>query len=197
MKKNICPVCGSENALRVVSKSRKVHFAQEDGFANIKYYVCSNCGSQIALDYEPANEKSVKNALEEARNASVSKNLAKLEKEIPFASIERSFSLPPKTLSKWKNQSKKPSASAAAFVNILALFPWLAYVGFADYNPSESYKIESIAALQLWAQEPEVYPFFAKNENYMTLGVYKSNIKNYDDKPEPYLKSNQGESYVD
>lgn len=197
MKINKCPVCGCNNALRQASKNRKICYAQEERTANINYYICSNCGAEIDLDYESGNEKSVKNALEKARGDSVSKSLAKLEIDMPLTTLERAFALPPKTLSKWKNQSKKPSAAAAAFVNLVSLFPWLAYVGLADYNPSEAYRVESVAALQLWAQEPEVSPFIEVNENYKMPGISKPVIENYDVNIEPYLGNKGRESYVD
>lgn len=176
-----CPICGAESSLNVGSRLYRASYANHDGSTFLKFYTCSFCGSELDLDYEEKNEAAIKKLTEKVRNDSVSHSLVELEKELSLVDIERSFSLPPKTLSKWKNQSKAPSAAAAALVSLLTVFPWLSYVGMTNYDPVLSYKVAGAAVLKELAKNPNNYPFAISNENYSAIGVINERTKNYTD----------------
>ena len=110
-----------------------------------------------------------------ARSNSVSETLERLEKTTSFTDIERSFYLPPKTLSKWKNESKSPSASAAALVSLLGVFPWLSYVGMANFEPETAYKIAGAAFFAKATESEKIRAFYSSSNNYELLGLVKDN----------------------
>lgn len=176
-----CPICGAESSLHVGSRLYRASYANHDDSTSLNFYTCSFCGSELDLDYEEKNENAIKELTEKVRNDSVSNSLLELEKELSLVDIERSFSLPPRTLSKWKNQSKAPSAAAAALVSLLSVFPWLSYIGMANYNPIVAYKVAGAAVLKELAKNPDNYPFVISNENYSAIGVIKEKTKNYTD----------------
>ncbi len=169
MLNKTCPICGAKSAL---SKNKKIFIAK---YANtgtevtIPVMVCSCCGAKIDLGKE--TDKLRKQAMITARNNSVSNTLENLEKTSSFVEIERSLYLPPKTLSKWKNQSKTPSAAAAALVSLLGVFPWLAYVGMTNFNPDMAYKIAGAAFFAKASESEKIKAFYSSSDNYDILGL--------------------------
>lgn len=173
---NVCPICNAKKSLHKKEKDSKVSYNLQHASAKINYYKCSCCGAELELNFEKENELAIKKATERARSNSVSETLKQLEKDFSFVEIERSLFLPPKTLSKWKNQSKTPSAAAAGLVSLLGVFPWLSYVGLVNYNLKESYKIAYTAILKKLKEEPEIYNEITmvtqKNQTYNPESIY-------------------------
>ena len=169
MKK--CPICGAENALKKIKTEYKATYGLKSHSTELNSYECSCCGANLDLDCEEQNELAIKEATSIARNDYVSEILEKLEKANSFVEIERSLYLPPKTLSKWKNQSKSPSAAAAALVSLLGVFPWLSYVGMVNYNSSDAYKIAYAAILKKASEEPDNFIFSMSNDFYNGIAV--------------------------
>ncbi len=186
---NICPICNAKNTLHKKEKNFKVSYNLQNVLAKINYYKCSSCGAELELNFEKENELVIKKATEIARSNSVSETLKQLEKDFSFVEIERSLFLPPKTLSKWKNQSKTPSAAAASLISLLGIFPWLSYVGLVNYNLKESYKIAYTAILKKLKEKPEIYNEITmvtqKNQTYnpesicieTPFNIYTENIE--------------------
>ena len=166
-----CPICGAENALKKVNTEYKATYSFKTHSTELNSYECSCCGANLDLDYEEQNEVAIKEATSIARNNCISEILEKLEKTNSFVEIERSLYLPPKTLSKWKNQSKAPSAAAAALVSLLGVFPWLSYVGMLNYNLADAYKIAYAAILKKASEEPDNFIFSMSNDFYNGIAV--------------------------
>ncbi len=167
-----CPVCGAKDTLTKGFSVYTAKYVNAQVSNTLEYYKCSCCDAELSLDCKEKNEAAIKNALETARMNSVAETIKQLEESISLVEIERSFSLPPKTLSKWKTKSKSPSAAAAAFISLLGVFPWLTYVGMCGYNVIQSYKMAGIAFFKEMAKNPNNYPFAMANENYSIIGVY-------------------------
>lgn len=166
-----CPICGAENALKKVKSEYKATYSFKTHSTELNSYECFCCGANLDLDYEEQNELAIKEAALIARNDCVSEILKTLEKTNSFVEIERSLYLPPKTLSKWKNQSKAPSAAAAALVSLLGVFPWLSYVGMVNYNSAEAYKIAYAAILKKASEEPDNFIFSLSNDFYNGIAI--------------------------
>ena len=173
MTDNKCPVCGSEFSLKEETKTFTAVYAGSRATVSIPVKVCSCCGAKFD-DGKDADELR-KKAMLAARSNSVSETLERLEKTTSFTDIERSFYLPPKTLSKWKNESKSPSASAAALVSLLGVFPWLSYVGMANFEPETAYKIAGAAFFAKATESEKIRAFYSSSNNYELLGLVKDN----------------------
>lgn len=171
MKSKVCPICGGKGTIRRETKDFSAKYALTEYITKVPVDVCSRCGAKFDLGTKSDTLK--KQALVIARNNSVTNTLISLEKDCSFSEIERSFSLPAKTLSKWKNQSKSPSAAAAALVSLLSVFPWLAYVGMADYEPVTAYKLAGAAFFSKAAENDQIKTFMLSNERYDVMGIYK------------------------
>ncbi|MBO4859045.1 MAG: hypothetical protein J5527_11090 [Treponema sp.] len=169
MLNKTCPVCGSKSALSKENKITKAIYAGTSAEITVPVMVCSCCGAKF--DAGKDTDKLRKQAMVTARNNSVSKTLEELEKTHSFVDIERSLYLPPKTLSKWKNQSKTPSAAAAALVSLLGVFPWLSYVGMANFEPVMAYKIAGAAFFAKATESEKIKAFFSASDNYEVLGL--------------------------
>lgn len=172
---NKCPVCGSESTLEQKQKDFNVVYAGNKIPAKLRYYVCSYCEAELDLEFEKDNEIAIKKAADAARCDSVSATLKRLEKTNSFVELERNLALPPKTLSKWKNKSKFPSAAAAALINLLGVFPWLSYIGMVDYNQVDAYNIALVEVLRKAKDCPENLIFAVSNETYNVLAVAHKN----------------------
>lgn len=177
-----CPICGAKGSF---TKGTKVCTAKYNNYSvlkNIEIYSCANCDAELDLENEVKNEAIMKNAYELARKEYVSNKLADLEKNYSFVDIERSFSLPPKTLSKWKNKTKSPSAAAAALVSLIGVFPWLSYIGLADYNEQDAYKIAAASVFNELTKNPDNFPFGYTDDNRLVVGICKIKQKVFTDK---------------
>ena len=169
MLNNTCPICGAKSALSKEDKITKAIYAGTTTDFTVPIMVCSCCGAKF--DAGKDTDKLRKQAMVTARNNSVSKTLEDLEKDYSFVDIERSFYLPPKTLSKWKNQSKTPSAAAAALVSLLGVFPWLSYVGMANFEPVMAYKIAGAAFFAKATESEKIKALYSSSDNYEVLGL--------------------------
>lgn len=168
-----CPCCGKTKSFKRSEKDIKVVYGQTTVTAKLPVQYCSNCGSTFDLDSNADEIR--KEAFITARQKSVCNGLEKLEEKISFAELERCFSLAPRTLSKWKNAAKAPSASAAALVNLLNVFPWLAYVGMSNYDSVEAYKIAAAAVLQKANENPENFILPVSNGKYSGVVLMHTN----------------------
>lgn len=162
-----CPICGSKSTLMNETKIFRAKYVNTEYCVNLPVTVCSCCGAKF--DTGKKDDELRKEALITARNNSVSETLSMLEDS--FTDIERSFCLPPKTLSKWKNQTKAPSAAAAALVSLLGVFPWLSYVGMTNYEPTTAYKLAGAAFFNKATEDEKIKAFYASNDNYEILGL--------------------------
>lgn len=148
MKNLTCPICGTKNSLKEENFTFEVHYNDEKNYITLPSYNCSNCGANIALDHEKENNIALTKASNQARNNFVSKALKNIEKDYDFTTIECCFALPQRTLSKWKNQSKSPSATAAAFISLLNVFPWLTKVAFCEFDKKKAYGLAYMEILK-------------------------------------------------
>lgn len=177
-----CPVCGSEDTLLKNTRKYVAKYMNQQVSKELQQYTCLCCGADLDLEFEDKNEKLMKEAYETARDEKVSFILKEIEKQISFAELERSFALPPKTLSKWKNKSKSPSAAAAALISLISVFPWLSYVGFTDYDVKSAYKFAGVAFFKELSKNPDNFPFALSDENYSAIGVYQNKQTDYKEK---------------
>ncbi len=169
MLNKTCPICGTKSALSKNEKKFTAMYANIGSEISIPVMICSCCGAKFDIGKD--SDKLRKQAMLTARKDCVTKTLEKLEKTNSFVEIERSLYLPPKTLSKWKNQSKAPSAAAAALVSLLGVFPWLSYVGMANFNPDLAYKIAGAAFFAKATESEKIKAFYSSSDNYEILGL--------------------------
>lgn len=167
----VCPICGAEGTLLQNTRKYTAEYMNQHVTKELNQYTCSCCGADLDLEFEENNEILMKEAYDTARKDKISSILAEIEKQCSFVELERSFALPPKTLSKWKKQSKNPSAAAAALVSLLSVFPWLSYVGMTNYNTDMAYKIAGTAFFKEMSKNPDNFPFALSNENYSAVGI--------------------------
>ena len=182
MKLTTCPCCGEKETFKLSEKDFSTTYGQTSITSKLPVMHCNNCGA--TFDADESVEEIRKDSFIKARQESVCKELEKLEKKISFTELERCFYLAPKTLSKWKNKAKSPSATAAAFISLLGVFPWLSYVGMLNYNQNEAYKIAFAAVLQKAKENPENFVMSLTNELYSGIAIvnkskrYKDEYKN-------------------
>ena len=176
-----CPVCGAKGTLSKNTKPYVANYVNSHVLKQLEYYTCDCCDAELPMEFKEKNELTIKDAFEKARQNSVSETLTNLEKNVSFVEIERSFSLPPKTLSKWKTKAKSPSAASAALVSLLGVFPWLSYIGMVAYDPLQSYKIAGAALVKELSKNPDNYPFVLSDENYSIVGICHNKQVNYTD----------------
>ncbi len=169
MNSNVCPICGGKETLRREAKDFSAKYGLTEYITKVPVDVCSACGAKFDLGKKSENLK--KEALIQARTNCVANTLNNLEKEMSFTDIERSLLLPSKTLSKWKNQSKAPSAAAAALVSLLGVFPWLSYVGMTNYEPIMAYKIAGAAFFNKATEDERIKAFYTSNKDYEIMGL--------------------------
>ena len=117
-----CPVCGSKMQHKFYDS---VIYCGSLG-VNVKLsgYECCECGWECGDNKE--NNKIVKKAKEEASvkcAVDIIKNFK--DKKENLSEMERIYSLPVRTLSKWMNHEKKPSAAAVSLLRIISAFPWM------------------------------------------------------------------------
>lgn len=116
-----CPCCGSE--MRLNSSSYPISI----GYGNVQFTynvnVCDKCGYEIE---DKNNEKLMKEAVNKSLYESSEVILSRFKQNnVSFSDIERNFYLPYRTISKWYNKSKIPSASAIELLRIISAFPWM------------------------------------------------------------------------
>jgi len=127
-----CPACGSlKVALTYESKTYSVPYASPFELRT-EVATCQVCNE--SGDFRNANSTAIKQAIEEANQASIGSTLEWLSTSgISMAYIERALRLPTRTLARWK--SGECSASGIALLSLVRTFPWLLEVakdGFSE-----------------------------------------------------------------
>ena len=183
----ICPICQNKN-LEKQKIQYTARYANSEVSAPVTVTVCPVC--QATFDTEKENNLIKKDLFVKARADSVSQSLSDLEKRISLSDIERAFYLPTKTLSKWKNQSKLPSAAGAALVSLVARFPYLAVIGLkADDAFAE--KVLTSALLQKASTNKDIKIRYNSNSCYNELSIVR-NKNNYElEKKQSFMKSKE------
>lgn len=179
MDTNKCPCCGKVDSFKQKEKDFSVVYGQKTSTGKLFVLECDNCGAEFDCDAEK-NDKIRKETMLSTRQESVCDSLKNIEEKISFAELERCFYLAPKTLSKWKTKEKSPSAAAAAFINLINVFPWLSLVGMANYNPIEAYKIACAAVVQKIRQNTSnfVFPLSTNAYDAVVFGYEKTQSYN-------------------
>ena len=140
MNELICPLCGGNDLV----KDKQIRSVLEPfgGKKEIETvnYICNTCG--FNGDFLKENEKALQSCIDELKIQAV-KNILQdfLSNNYSFSAIERALEIPQRTLSKWKNSSKKPSAAVLSLLKYLHLFPWLIEVAEQKYDYSSAQRI--------------------------------------------------------
>lgn len=146
-EKLVCPVCGYDSLERIQQKHVLSEPFGGSKEISVDVFFCSACGS--SGDFNNEHEKLFDQAQEILKQQSVQNILKDLAKvDINMAAIERVLDLPQRTLTKWKNGISKPSASAAALLKFIKLFPWLLEVADNKYDYDTAQKIHTTSAIQ-------------------------------------------------
>lgn len=140
MDELICPLCGGNDLI----KDKQIRSVREPlgGEKEIEAvnYICNTCG--FNGDFFKENEKALQSCIDELKIQAV-KNILQdfLSNNYSFSAIERALEIPQRTLSKWRNSSKKPSAAVLSLLKYLQLFPWLIEVAEQKYDYSSAQRI--------------------------------------------------------
>ena len=128
----LCPWCGSD---KVVTETQPERFAVPHGpSVEIQAVTdtCAQCGE--SGDFGGVNDSAITRARENSIKASVPLMLEQLARSnCTMAYIERSLSLPTRTLARWKIEGT--SAAAVALLRMITTFPWLLDVADNGYQP--------------------------------------------------------------
>lgn len=136
-----CPICGKKLTESRMNYSVTVGSStEEDLVTSVK---CDNCGF-CTSDFEE-NEPIKADVLKKAQSACAVAAIESLKEKYSLSEIELAMGLPLRTLSKYKNQTKNPSASAVALLQLLQTFPWLVVVAEEKFNQDSAYEIAEIA----------------------------------------------------
>jgi DNA-binding transcriptional regulator YiaG len=133
MNEQLCPVC----AMGELQQEKKVLKISKYGLSESRDVEVSYCPVCEAESYLHEEDESVRrdmvNSLEQRNVRIVLEKMA--QKKVNFASLERTLSLPQRTLSKWKQGAIKPSEAGIVLVNLLSIMPWLSRVVDNGYDP--------------------------------------------------------------
>jgi len=147
MSELMCPLCGNEEI-----KNHPTTQILSEPFGGVKEievsnYICDVCGFDGDLLKE--NDNILQETINELKSNAVKSILDEFsEHNYNFASMERALELPQRTLSKWKNQTSKPSAAGIALIKYLYLFPWLIEVAEKKYDYNEAQRIHIFDAFK-------------------------------------------------
>jgi hypothetical protein len=133
-----CSVCGSENiTVKETIERHQIPYGTDIEIKNI-IHVCSDCGSEI--DVTKDDERI--NSLMVSQKASVELMINYLAENVGYtlANIERAFSLPQRTLSRWKT-GQDPSAAGLALLRIIRTFPWITDVADEGFEQGAAKRI--------------------------------------------------------
>ena len=149
-----CPVCGSQKIHKIQMKRELSGGFDISKHITLSGYECEDCS--FSGDFLHENKEVLKQAKEELQSQVMIDTLEYFtDQKISFAGIERVLDLPQRTLTKWKNQKTKPSASALALFKYLRLFPWMLQVADSGFDTEAAQKIHlEIAAHKLIACLP-------------------------------------------
>jgi len=177
---HFCECCGSSNTeIRTSSRYFPIPFSDTLEYKNSVLH-CNDCGEDVDLEDSVPVESflSTENPqYTEAIQKSIDVILSDFQQmEISQSHIERSFGIPARTLSKWRNDRNLPSAAALSFLRILRTFPWLLNVAEKNFNKEKSHRIALKHELQSFFQEIEekgiaVDTYFSLETNCATCKI--------------------------
>lgn len=130
-KKISCPICGSQNIdTSTIEEGHSLPFGVNFSI-NISNNVCKECGAEG--DFEKKNDSVFEEAQKKALTESVILILENLSQSgFTNAQIERTLSLPPRTLARWKSGAY--SDAAITLLRIVATYPWIMDVARNEFN---------------------------------------------------------------
>ncbi|MEL7556141.1 hypothetical protein SDC9_16509 [bioreactor metagenome] len=147
MSKRICPVCGIGALEKILTSITLSDPSGIEKTIEISEYKCPACEAEGDLFGE--NDRVIQDEYKKMRAEAVASMLEKFHsKKISLSAAERVLELPQRTLSKWKNKSMVPSASAALLIRYVNLFPWLLDVADNKFNPKNAQQIHVAAAMR-------------------------------------------------
>lgn len=137
---NICPICGSQKIHKIKIERELTGGFNTSKNITLSAYECEDCG--FSGDIFNENKEALRKAKEELQSEVMIDTLEYFSNQnINFAGIERILDLPQRTLTKWKNQNTKPSASATVLFKYLRIFPWMLKVAENGFNIEIAQKI--------------------------------------------------------
>lgn len=132
----VCPCCGA--IMNAEYRSYPVSVGLGTSTYKYSVNVCPECSYEE--DSDDINSK-MNIAVNDALSDCAHKVLSIFRQNNKnFSDIERNFYLPSRTISKWYNGSKNPSAAAVSLLRIINAFPWIekaADVGFETEKAQE------------------------------------------------------------
>lgn len=151
MNSHMCPICGT-HSLELTEKNKNIKYPYAgEAKIKIKEYYCPNC--DIAGDFFYENDDKINNAINTLKSKSVNNIIAYFnENKVSMTAIERILSIPFRTLSRWKNNTSKPSAAAIALFKYLRTFPWLLDVADHDFDDIFSKNMHLFSAMQMCSE---------------------------------------------
>jgi hypothetical protein len=134
-KEKVCPACGSSNIERISEPEmiQTAYGSQE--IIELSYCLCKDCGFEADID--EGNEKLVIKAKKDSERFSVGSMIENLTNGgYSMAYMERALDLPCRTMTRWKAEDNKISASALALLKTIRTYPWILEVSENqfDYN---------------------------------------------------------------
>ena len=146
---NFCPMCGaSGNDLLVneLSETKQLDFFQAIAVV-YKQEVCKECG------FVGEHENSYEEAYLSSKKVSDQFIVKKLidnnrQNGIKDAYFERGFSLPSRTLYRWKSGTDVPNAAAISLMKLVNTYDWLLDVADNGYNPEFAKQILKVKAVE-------------------------------------------------
>lgn len=135
----MCPVCGSDKVVKEMTPiSDRVIRGPEFSYQQ-ENYVCNNCSEEG--DFAQVNDAKYLEAYNAALTVSVKQLVTDLSEKqgISMALFERSFELPVRTLTRWKNGEF--SATAVALLRTVMAYPWLMEVAENRFEANTAKKI--------------------------------------------------------
>lgn len=136
-----CPVCGKK--LTESKKKHSVTIGSCTAEDDVTFVKCGCCGFSTS-DFKE-NEKTKEAVLKKAQSDCIANAIENLKEKYSLSEIELALGLPLRTLSKYKNRTKNPSASAVALLQLLQTFPWLVVVAEEKFDKETAYEIAKIA----------------------------------------------------
>lgn len=164
-----CSVCGSKNIeIKETVERHQVPYGDKVEIKNI-IHVCSDCGSEIDI----TNDEDRVTALTISQRASVVVMISYLTDNSGYslANIERSLSLPQRTLSRWK-AGQDPSAAGLALLRIIRTYPWISEVADEGFEQNAARRI----LLEQAAHEFNTYVMKSYQCDQVGVGIVQSAV---------------------
>lgn len=179
-EKNICECCGSNNTeIRTSSRFFPIPFSDVLEYNNSVIH-CNDCNEDVDVEANQSVDSFLSDENPDytaAIRKSIDNMLSDLQKEdISLSHIERSFDIPARTLSKWRNDRNLPSAAALSFLRILRTFPWILNVAEKNYDNEKSHHIALKNEMQHFFQKIEesgktIDKFFSYDTNRVSCKI--------------------------